>query len=267
MPTFTTGFDPTSENDCVAGKVKCVDAVIKEMTKRFTPLGQACNHNAMFSLMYLRTTQMYRTVINDPNYFTDNAFVNHQDVVFARLYFDAWDAYRGGHVSDVPQAWRKAFAAADQQKVSGTGNMLLGMSAHVNRDLPFALESIGMIKPDGSSRKPDHDKVNQFLNQVVEPLFTEAAAHYDDTVDDGNIPGTTIDETATLQLLVSWREGAWRNAERLAAATTPLQRAMVEASIENMAAHEADLIIAATAYSPLSGGAAARNTFCATHRP
>jgi hypothetical protein len=101
----------------------------------------------------------------------------------------------------------------------------------------------------------------------VQPLFAEASAHYDPTVDDGNIPGTTIDETATLQLLVGWREQAWRNAERLVAATTPVARAQVAASIESMAGHEANLLVAAFSYSPfdMNGGAAARNAFCATH--
>lgn len=99
--------------------------------------------------------------------------------------------------------------------MTGTGNLLLGMSGHVNRDLPFALAEIGIVKPDGTSRKPDHDKVNEFLNRVMEGLLTEAAARFDPTVDDGQLPFTTLDDTALLQLLVSWREGAWRNAERL----------------------------------------------------
>jgi hypothetical protein len=152
MPSMTSEFNPNSENDCVSGKVKCVDAVIKEMTKRFNPLGTSCSHNAMFSLMYLRTTEQYRRSVADPSYFSDNAFINHQDAVFARYYFDAWDDYRAGRLSQVSQAWQIAFAAADQQRVSGTGNMLLGMSAHVNRDLPYVLAGIGLVKPDGSSR-------------------------------------------------------------------------------------------------------------------
>ena len=77
-----------------------------------------------------------------------------------------------------------------------SGDLLLGMNAHVNRDLPFALYSIGLVTPKGSSRKPDHDKVNVFLNSVVEPLFEEAAARYDPTVDDTQINGTQLDSTA-----------------------------------------------------------------------
>jgi hypothetical protein len=266
LPSMSDSFDPGSENDCNSGKLKCVDAVIKEMDKRFKPLLAACSHNAMFSLTYLRTTERYRISVSDPHYFSDNAFVNHQDAVFARYYFDAWDDYRHGRLTQVSTAWQIAFDAADRQTVSGVGNLMLGMSAHVNRDLPFVLAGIGLVKPDGSSRKPDHDKVNQFLNQVIEPLFAEASARLDPTVDDASMPGTTLDETATLQILVAWREQAWRNAERLANAATPAARAQVALDIENFAALEAQALVANYAYAPLSGGAASRNAYCATHK-
>jgi hypothetical protein len=258
-PSFTSGFDPTSENDCTAGRIQCVDSVIKEMDKRVRPLDKACDHNVMFGLMYLRTTEEYRRSATSEGFFTDPAFINHQDAVFARYYFDAWDAYRDGDLAGTPDAWEIAFGEADAQEISGTGNMLLGMSAHVNRDLPMVLAAIGLVKPDGSSRKPDHDKVNQFLNLVMEPLLDEAAARFDPTVDDGQIDGTTMDETGMLQLLVGWREQAWRNAEAIVNAPTAQDRADVLANIERMAAIEANLIVVATSYSSLNVQAALAN--------
>jgi hypothetical protein len=256
LPSFTTGYDPSSANDCKAGRIKCVDAVIKEMDRRVRPLAAACDHNVMFGLMYLRTTEEYRRSATAPGFFTDPAFINHQDAVFARYYFEAWDSYRAGDLAATSDAWEIAFRSSDDQKVSGTGNMLLGMSAHVNRDLPMVLAAIGLVKPDGSSRKPDHDKVNQFLNIVMEPLMKEAAARFDPTVDDAQVHGTTMDETAALQLLVGWREQAWRNAEAIVNAPTAADRARVLDGIERVATIEANLIVAATSYSPLNAQAA-----------
>ncbi|HKY36435.1 MAG TPA: DUF5995 family protein, partial [Polyangiaceae bacterium] len=112
--------------------------------------------------------------------------------------------------------------------------------------------AIGLVKPDGSSRKPDHDKVNVFLNRVVEPLLDECASRYDPLVDDTQIDGTQLDEATLLQMLVAWREQAWRNAELLISAPTPAARALVEAEIEQTAAIEANLIIVATSYTQLS---------------
>ena len=256
LPSFTSGFDPTSSNICKAGKVQCVESVIREMDRRVRPLDNACDHNVMFGLMYLRTTEEYLESALTPGFFTDPAFINHQDAGFADQYFDAWDEYRRGNLAAVPDAWEIAFKNADQQKVSGTGNMLLGMSAHVNRDLPHILATIGLVKPDGSSRKPDHDKVNEFLNRVIQPLFAEAAARFDPSVDDAQVQGTTMDETATGQMLFGWREQAWRNAEALVNAPTAEARALVEAEIERVAALESNLIVAATSYSSLNAQAA-----------
>lgn len=163
LPGLTTTYEPSSSNLCAAGQLGCVDAVIQEMTTRFDVLDASCNHNAIFALTYLRTTEAYRVAVVEPAFFSDPHFINHQDAIFAKYYFDAWDEYRAGHSSNVARAWQLAFKAADEKRVTGVGNMLLGMSAHVNRDLPYVLAAIGLVKPDGSSRKPDHDQVNVFL--------------------------------------------------------------------------------------------------------
>src|SRR3954447_16625923 len=57
LPTLSDAYDPGSDNDCAAGRSKCIDITLREMQRRFDPLGQSCNHNAVFSLAYLRTTQ------------------------------------------------------------------------------------------------------------------------------------------------------------------------------------------------------------------
>jgi Family of unknown function (DUF5995) len=90
------------------------------------------------------------------------------------------------------------------------------------------------------------------------------ARRFDPTVDDTNLP-TGIDDAGLFQLLASWREKAWRNAEALADAPTPAQRDLVEQGIENDAATEARSIVAATRYPPLLGGGAARDAYCAIH--
>ena len=86
------------------------------------------------------------------------------------------------------------------------------------------LAGIGLVKPDGSSRKPDHDRVNVFLNRVTDDLYAEIARRFDPTIDDADLPGTA-DDAGVFQLIPTWREIAWRNAERLVAATTAEQRA------------------------------------------
>ena len=265
--TAADTYVASTSDECKKGHLNCVDRVIREMTKRFNAL--RCDHDSTFAFTYLLTTEEYRRAVSDPAFFTDNAFINHQDAVFADYYFAQFDDWHAGAVADVSPAWRIAFHAAERQQVTGMGNVFLGMNAHVNRDLPFVLADIGLVKPDGTSRKADHDRVNDFLAATNQYLLTEAAKYLDPTLDDRDVPGTSVDNSTMVQALVAWREQAWRNAERLVAAPTATDRARVAREIEEAAAAEALLIRTAFAYTPthtLAGqDAAARNTFCAAN--
>jgi Family of unknown function (DUF5995) len=263
LPGLTTEFQPSSENDCSAGRTSCVDAVIREMRRRFKPLADSCDHDSIFSLSYLRTTEEYRRTIEDPTFFEDTAFVNHEDVVFARMYFDAFDAWHAGRRDAAPPAWAIAFRAAANREMPASGNLSLGINAHVQRDLPFALAAIGLVKPDGSSRKPDHNRVNEFLNRVTDGLYAEIARRFDPTIDDSDLPGTG-DDLALFQIIPTWREIAWRNAERLVSAESPEARARVAASIESYAASQAQTIRLTLGYGLLRNSAA-RDAYCSTH--
>jgi Family of unknown function (DUF5995) len=263
LPALSFPYDPSSPDDCIAGRTQCVDKTIREMTRRFDPLASSCDHNAIFSLTYLRVTQEYRHTIDEP-FFDDTPFVNYEDTLFAHYYFAAFDAWSAGEIEDVPPAWRVAFDAAAKHSVSAAGDLLLGINAHVQRDLPLVLYSIGLVRPDGTSRKPDHDRVNIILNRVFEPIIAEISRRFDPTIDDTNLP-TSLDDAALFQIVVEWREKAWRNAEELADAPTPAARDLVVAQIENDAATEARAIVVSTAYPPLSGGSSARDAYCAIH--
>src|SRR3712207_4938404 len=76
LPGLTTAFQPDSDNDCASGRVRCIDAAIREMQRRFGPLAAACDHDAIFALAYLRTTQQYRLAVANPSFFVDTPFVN-----------------------------------------------------------------------------------------------------------------------------------------------------------------------------------------------
>ena len=154
LPGLTDEYNPSSANDCVAGRINCVRAVIREMERRFEPLGRSCDHNSAFALAYLRTTQTYLWAAEQPGYFQDTPWVNHEDAVFAKYYFNAYDNWLAGNRSQVPQAWLIAFDSAAARRTTGSGDLLLGMSAHINRDLPFTLAAIGMVTPEGESRSP-----------------------------------------------------------------------------------------------------------------
>ncbi|MCI0686841.1 MAG: DUF5995 family protein [Sporichthyaceae bacterium] len=264
LPGLTLGYDPSSENDCVAGRPHCVNATIREMERRFEDLGRACSHQAVFALAYLRTTQAYKWARDQAGFFSDTPWVNHEDAVFAKFYFDAYDNWASGARSQVPQAWLIAFDAAANRRVTGGGNLLLGMNAHINRDLPFTVAGIGINTPDGQSRKPDHDQVNEFLNTVVQPLLAELNTRYDPSIVNLVTP-YGVGYTGLFQTVAAWRELAWRNAELLAAAPTPQLRAVIAAEVELTAATQATLLSTANSYLPPLHTSVQRDAHCATH--
>ena len=264
LPSLTNTYQPNSANQCVAGLPGCVDSTIAEMQRRFDPLAATCDHNAVFSLAYLRTTQTYRWARDQSGFFNDTPWVNHEDAVFAKYYFQAFDNYQAGNVDAAPPAWKIAFDAAATHQATAAGDLLLGMSAHVNRDLPFVLAAIGITTPTGATRKPDHDKVNQFLNAVVQPLLAEIAARFDPSATALQTP-YGIGYTALFQLLEAWREQAWRNAELLTDAPDALTRSIVAQQIEATAATEAQTLLIANSYVPLVQSSADRDACCAAH--
>lgn len=263
-PGLTPGIDVSSANECIAGRIQCVDAVIRQMDTDFRKLARACDHNAIFALGYLRTTEEYRRAVLTDAFFEDPQWMNHYDAVFAQYYFDAWRSWRTGHPGEVPPAWRETFAAADGREVDAGTNFLLGMNAHINRDLPFVVSAIGTTTADGTSRHPDHTRVNEFLNRVGDDLTPEVAHRFDPTFGDSDVPGTTLDGLAVMQVVQEWRERAWRNAE-LMNSTDPMTAPLIAQGIEAGSALLAQMIRGSGQYWVQGGDASARDAWCAEH--
>jgi hypothetical protein len=252
--------DPT--NICNSGKPQCVDAVAKEMAKRLQPLSDSCSHNALFSLLYLDVTYHIGDAVRTDGYFQVPGVISHEDALFASYYFNAFDSYKAGNLAATPGAWQVAFDAAKAKSVQGLGDVLLGMNAHINNDLPFVLYRMGLFNSDGTSRKLDHDKVNSVLFDAYEDAAIDSARRFDPSMAPSGVPGS---DELSIQAVVGWREEAWRNAERLASAATDADRALIAAQISQAATAEANVIKAAYTYDGITSSSATRDAYCAAH--
>jgi len=261
LPGLAQPYHPSRERDCADGSPACVEQTLSQMYQRFDHLYARCDHNAAFGITYIRVTEAIRKAVLD-NFYEEPGFLWHEDRVFARMYFESYDAWAGGRRELVPPAWREAYDAGRDRSVSGTGNLLMSMNAHINRDFPFLLDALGLVKPDGSTRKVDHDRGNEVLNRLYNPVLKELSERFDPEVDDKNAPGASGDDTATFQILQGWREDVWRNAERLAAAQTLGQRKVVADYIEQYALGVARQIKESTTIENSS----ARDAHCAAYR-
>ena len=264
LPGWTDTYIPSSSNDCVAGRDNCLKSTLKELADIFASNAQSCSHNAPFSLAYLRMTQTYGWSRDIPGYYQDVAFANHQDATFAKYYIDAFTNWQSGNRAAVPQAWLTAFDAAQNHALSGAGDLLLGMNAHINRDLPFVLAAVGLVAPDGSSRKPDFDKVEQWLYTATAPVNSEGAVRFDPAMDDAQDP-LGLSYLSLFQIVSGWRENAWRNAEALVSAPTPAAPALVAANLENDANVAAQGIVTSFSYQAPLQSSASRDAYCSVH--
>jgi hypothetical protein len=265
LPGWTDQYVPSSDNDCVAGQPTCLQATLQEQSRIADQTASSCSHNAVFARAYVRMTQLYGYTRAIPGYYQDVQYFNHVDAVFARYYTTAYYDWASGNRAGVPKAWLTALDAAQNKRVSGTGDLLLGMNAHINRDLPYVMAAVGLVAPDGSSRKADYDAVEAWLYEATAPLIAEFSARFDPSMDDTSDP-FGIGNAALFQMVSLWRENAWRNAEALVSAPTPAARALVSANIETQANVIAQGIVTSLSYLPLVNTTASRDSFCAGHK-
>ena len=263
LPPLPVKHSPYVGDVCPDGSPSCIDTTIAEMQRRLGISAAACDHDAIFDLAYLRVTENVREAVSS-GVFDDRVWLGQVDAVFAKLYFDSMDAWHSGDPARrkaTPKAWQIALKAADDRSVSGLGNFLLAMNAHINRDFSYVLAEIGLTGADGTSHKKDHNAYNRRLDGLYAPVFAEEAARFDPRFDDIDIG--PVEETAAGVIMRGWREIVWRNAEQLALAKTPGQRRIAEQTIEYYAATQAQLI--RKGFSASDSYSAKRDAWCAVH--
>ena len=224
---------------CRTPTMRCLDGNVARLQRAVDRFG--CDHRAIFATTYLVLTKTMRdTMRRDPHYFSDPRYMITEDTVFVNYYFNMLsDLDRG---KPIPGAWAVAMGNAAHGDDNAAQDMLAGINAHVQRDMPYVVASIGLRTRSGASRKPDHDHFNDVLNAAYEPVVDAIKQRYDPFVGISNASWDPADDILGLEAVKGWREGVWRNAERLVAAKTPQEHAQVELSIETNATAWAHMI-------------------------
>ena len=241
----SAAIQPGSVPYCHAPSVRCVDTEIRRMRRLQGDLG--CDHRAVFATTYLELTRQLREDLSRSGLkkqLIDPKYLYTEDALFANVYFNSYKLDKRGR--DVPDAWQIAFETARRGEVNGAQDMLLGINAHVQNDMPYVLAALGLVTRDGRSRKPDHDLINvTSLDRAYERVVKAVTDRYDPLVATTNSPAHPGDNIAGLELVKQWRERVWRNAERLVNASSDGERRAVSADIESYAAEWARNIAAA----------------------
>ena len=244
---------------CRRAGIACVARLERRLAAQWERFDAACDHRAVIAYSYLEITRGLLADLRGPregSLVGDRKWMAYLITNFSNRYFRAFRRWRLG--LPLTEAWRITFEAAEQGDLQAGQEVLLFSNAHVQHDLPFAYERMGLRTPAGASRKPDHDAVNEVNARVFDRIEKFIAANYDPSFSLIDVPLVPAEELGTLELVKLWREGAWRSAERLLAAETPEERAGVAATIRSTATSWADGIAALR----FAGYGAARDEFC-----
>ncbi|GAC1305019.1 MAG: hypothetical protein NVSMB27_43920 [Ktedonobacteraceae bacterium] len=226
---------------------------IEDAIQRLVQLEQAFydqrDRRAIFVTAYLNITRAVKLRVEE-NWFQDNPWATRYDISFANLYREALLAFERGDVASLPKAWRISFETA----VNGTGlvfqDLVLGINAHINHDLPLALTEV-TIDPERAKRYQDHTAVNQVLQAATNLLKDRISSMYAPVLSILDQAFNPLDQALTSFSIDKARESAWVDAVALANAQTDQERAAIRLSLDDQSAVLARLILAPTAPNPL----------------
>jgi hypothetical protein len=229
----TADVQPGPVPFCETPSIDCIHTTVDRLQTLQGQLG--CDHRGVFATTYLELTKAILSLLDaEPGIVRDPDYLYTEDALFANFYFDALSDWEQGR--PVAPAWLIAFNQAEHGQITGAQEMLLGINAHVQNDMPFVIAALGVREPDGTSRKPDHDAMNEALNRGYEPVVEAVRQRFDPSMSVTNTQLVTLDNIGGLELARTWREVVWRNAERLLRADTQAQVDRVAADIHSNAA-------------------------------
>lgn len=191
-----------------------IDALEAGMQRRLESLAPEETAVRDFLCTYLRTTSAVGAAI-EAGTFEDPAWVERWDLAFANLYLDAVDAYLS-HEGRPSRPWRLAFGAAPA--LPPLVNVLLGVNAHINYDLPQAL--VAVIADEEfrdpsllARRRRDHDRIDGILSGRVAAEDVEISARSVRSVLDRAL--RPVNRWAARRFLKEAREKVWKNTMQL----------------------------------------------------
>jgi hypothetical protein len=197
----------------------------------------------LFVMAYVATTDTIGQWI-DRGVFQDNAAMGRYVVAFANAYRRALEGCVAGERSRVPVAWQQSFDACDARSPGVFRCLMLGINAHMNRDLPYAVIEAG-IDVDCTGCYQDHVQIDDALRLNMPLVRRRIADAYGAELPlsqrwFGHFVAAEINRNFRRA-----RRNSWEFAQRLARADTNLARAEVDRMIEERAAAEGRRILGA----------------------
>ncbi len=187
---------------------------VAESERRLAELQRAFatreDDRAVFLAVYARTTEAVAARI-ERDEFEDPDWVADYLVAFANRYREAVHDYERGDLSAVADPWQLAFDSAAAPDSLVIQDALLGVNAHINYDLAFALADVG-IDSERSAKLADHRAVTEVLRTIVDDIQDLLAETYAPGLERVDESMGRADERLAIFTIDECRSSAWRNA-------------------------------------------------------
>lgn len=169
-----------------------------------------------FNGLYLQVTEAVQARANlqgnGSGGFADAEWIAALDVRFAGFYFSALRGALSGE--DTPGCWKALFAVRSERAIARIQFALAGMNAHINHDLPQAVDatcSATGIKPEhGTPHYIDFTAINSTLDGLIDASKKTLGVRL---LGDALPPVSRLEDTLAAWSVTAARESAWKNAE------------------------------------------------------
>ena len=176
----------------------------------------------------------------DTGRFADDDWVARLLQHFAEYYFDALELYEARSPT-TPRVWQLAHDNAQHEHVMTVQHLLLGVNAHINYDLVFAVAELltpeweTLTAEQRDQRRADYVLVNAIIGETIDRVqdqILEVRSPWLDLVDKLMGP---VDEWLISEIIAHWRDAVWRDAIQYLETGSPDERARLKQKVEDAA--------------------------------
>tara|TARA_X000000950_G_C13704214_1_gene573422 strand:- start:53 stop:820 length:768 start_codon:yes stop_codon:yes gene_type:complete len=190
------------------------------------------DHRLVFTYVYLESTKAIKKQI-DTGVYENPSWVEDATVNFANLYISAIQSYDLGETP--PGPWHLSFEVNKAKDQYLSLQLLLAINAHINHDLPFALEQTFKNGFSPNQVKSDFLKMNELFNELT-PVFFELIYEMEDLLD-VSYQDKGLKEYFIFNYIKWMRNNAWNSGVQLFSARGMKRKKMVSKIEEDSLDH------------------------------
>ncbi|MEX2513900.1 MAG: DUF5995 family protein [Cyclobacteriaceae bacterium] len=218
--------------------MRSVDELLQNMVKFADTWEKNGDQRYVFLKCYgMMSTNMVSAI--NQGQFANSLWVTNLLIRFSEYYFNALNQYDlNPEMSS--RVWRQVHQAAMEGNMHVTQNLLLGINAHINYDLPLALYDClipqykDLQENDLAFFRKDHELVNLIIANTIDAVQDDVINPNSTFMAAIDIIFGRLDEWLLSKLISSWRNDVWQVSLSLLDASSAVQRENIRKELETL---------------------------------